>query len=65
MLPDKTLLPGVIRLFMVIIAEQVFARAVGSSGKDGLPGRAFNDSGMKMIQGDQESSPSGEWGCAS
>ena len=32
------LLPGVIRLLMVIITEQAFARAVGGSGENGLPG---------------------------
>ena len=59
------LLPGVIRLLMVIIAEQAFACAVRGSGEDGLPNGAFDNPGMKMIQGDQESSLSGEWGCAS
>ena len=59
------LLPGVIRLLMVIIAEQAFACAVGGSGKYGLPGGAFDNPGMKMIQGDQESPPSGGWGCVS
>ena len=43
------LLPGVIRLLMVIIAEQVFACAVGGSGKNGLPDGAFDNSGVKMI----------------
>ncbi len=59
------LLPGVIRLLMVIIAEQAFTCSVGGSGDNRLPGRAFDNSGMKMIQGDQESPPSGGRGCAS
>ena len=45
----NALLPGIIRLLMVIITEQAFARAVGGSGKDGLSGGAFDNSGMKMI----------------
>ena len=59
------LLPGVIRLLMVIIAEQVFACAVGGRGENGLTGGAFDNAGVKMIQGDQESPPSGGWGCVS
>ena len=47
-----TLLPGVIRLLVIIIAEQAFACTVRGSGKDGLPCGAFDDAGVKMIQGD-------------
>ena len=43
------LLPGVIRLLMVIIAEQAFTCSVGGSGKDRLPDGAFDDAGVKMI----------------
>ena len=59
------LLPGIIRLLVIIITEQVFPCAVGGSGKDGLSGGAFDNAGVKMIQGDQESPPSGGRGCLS
>ena len=57
------LLPGIIRLLVIIITEQVFPCAVGGSGKNGLTGGAFDNSGMKMIECDQESPPSGGRGC--
>ena len=62
---NDALLPSVIRLLMIIIAEQVFSRTVSGGGKDGLPGGTFDDTGVEMVQGDQESSPSGGRGCAS
>ena len=62
---NDALLPGIIRLLMVIVAEQVFSRAIRCGGKNGLPGGAFDDAGVKMVQGDQGSSPSGGRGCAS
>ena len=48
----NALLAGVIRLLMVIIAEQAFACAVRGSGEDGLPDGAFDNPGMKMIECD-------------
>ena len=51
--------PSIIRLLMVIVTEQVFSRTVRGSGKNGLPGGAFDESGVEMVQGDQGSSPSG------
>ena len=48
----NALLPGIIRLLVIIITEQVFPSAVGGSGENGLTGGAFDNAGVKMIQGD-------------